>query len=139
MKRAPDESYRCDGYILNSGRGFTANCRIIGIDEEGQVFGGYDQRVTLVDWEVEENVGPHCGFTDEERRELAEHMVARWKAWGGLDDWKIKTGDVVEYVYDSNMHGTVEEVDAGVLMAKVRADDGGFFCVFWRDLKKVRP
>ena len=84
MKKAPYEHYDCDTYLLDSGRRFSANCHIIGIDEEGKIFGGYDQRIELVDWDVEDNVGPNSGFTDEERRELAEHMVARWKKWGGL-------------------------------------------------------
>jgi hypothetical protein len=66
---APDPDY-----VQVGGRPFYANRGIIGLDPDGNAFGGYDG-----------GFGPDVGeFTADERRELAEMMIARWRKFGGL-------------------------------------------------------
>lgn len=53
---------------LASGREVHANGHILGIGPDG-IYGGYDDQVD------------DCQFTPEERRELAEIAMDRWKLW----------------------------------------------------------
>lgn len=70
-RSAPDPDY----VRLGSGRAFYANRGIIGLDSDGNAFGGYDG-----------GFGPDVGdFTVDERREIAEMMIARWRKFGGID------------------------------------------------------
>lgn len=61
-----------DEFRLWSGRRLYANCNVLGIGPDGSVHTGYDDHLETSD------------FTPEERRELAEYAIAKWKAWGGL-------------------------------------------------------
>ncbi len=66
------EKYDGDDLLLSSGLGIYANERIIGINDQGRVSGGYDQGVDTDQ------------MTDADRRELAEIVIARWKKFGGV-------------------------------------------------------
>lgn len=58
-----------DFITLPSGREIGANRRIIGIDDRGAVFEGYDGGVDSPEGR---------GLTDAQRIELADIMIARW-------------------------------------------------------------
>lgn len=68
---------KMDNFVLETtGKKLKAHHCIIGIDafgEVGSINGGYDQ-----------GLGWKDQYTNEERRELAEHMIERWKEWGGI-------------------------------------------------------
>jgi hypothetical protein len=73
-----------DKVVLSCGTEIAANRRIIGIDMAGNVFEGYDGRLggyrDNPDPDEEDPIYvDREDFTDQERRELAEVMVARWK------------------------------------------------------------
>ena len=65
MKQIDKDNFR----FQCSGRTIHANQGIIGIDPEGNLFGGYDD-------ELETYYG---SLTADERHELAEHMIKRWQ------------------------------------------------------------
>lgn len=65
---APDPDY----VTLGSGRKFYANNGIIGLDPDGGIYGGYDGGFG------------DGNFTADEKRELAEMMIMRWRRWGEL-------------------------------------------------------
>lgn len=76
--------YGGDGVILESGREFYANCSIVGIDERGVVWEGYDG-------------GVHTdGMTAAERRDLADLMIERWNAFAEVGPQERKTDDEEE-------------------------------------------
>ena len=77
-----DGEYTADGHTV----GVAPNEGVIGIDEEGNVTGGCDGALPVITLKGNgrDVVAMDFGFTDNERRELAEHMIARWKKWGGL-------------------------------------------------------
>jgi hypothetical protein len=64
--------------ILSSGREIDANANIIGIDDQLDVYGGYDDVIEMRDGHVS-NINPP--LTSEERDELADHMIDRWRRW----------------------------------------------------------
>lgn len=78
-------------FVLASGRRFYANGGILGMSEHLRVAEGYDGMVES------EGVGPfdddcdhdayvdceRCQFTQNERREIAAHMVGLWRRWAG--------------------------------------------------------
>ena len=79
-----------DRVVLSSGRKFYAYAGILGLgelDKPGHwtLTYGYDGRVDFPEqaeeWQEEADEKP---FTPEERREIAEAMIARWREWGGL-------------------------------------------------------
>jgi hypothetical protein len=91
MKRLRRGGYPVDDHVLeSSGRALYAHAGIIGIDDAGSVFQGFDGTIETYDYrESYINEGPGSPpdpppLTDAERRELAEEMVARWKKWGRL-------------------------------------------------------
>jgi len=65
---------RIDGDMVtfSTGREFVANFGIIGISPNLEVYEGYDGHVFD---------GP-ADLSEEERRELADHMIERWIAFG---------------------------------------------------------
>jgi hypothetical protein len=63
---------------LPSGNHFYANCLIVGIDPEGEIFQGYDGSVSI-------DTGLNREFTPQDRRDLAEMMIERWRKFGGLE------------------------------------------------------
>lgn len=67
-----EPDYTVNDEIALSSRKFYANQNIVGIDDKGDVFEGYDGGL-----EYER-------FTAEERRELAQLMIERWRKFGGL-------------------------------------------------------
>jgi hypothetical protein len=77
--------------ILKSGREFWPNCGIIGINEKGEMFAGYDNPLEGVEIPSDhvsrtpagdyDAALEHARFTPEERHEIADEMIARWKAW----------------------------------------------------------
>lgn len=65
--------YDSDHYELSSGRRFYANRGILGIGDDAeplQVSEGYDG-----------GVGGPDDFSESERREIADFMIARWQAF----------------------------------------------------------
>lgn len=63
-----------DYIVLDNGRRIYVSAGVIGIDERGEAFNGYDG--DFGEYEPD--------LTPEERREVAEAMVERWRKWGGL-------------------------------------------------------
>lgn len=57
-----------DHYVLRSGRAISANRGIFGLGPDGHLYEGYD------------GVGDE-DLTPDERRELADVMIARWQHW----------------------------------------------------------
>lgn len=93
MKRQCRGCYPSDEVLFEcTGRAEYVHAGIIGIDEAGSVFQGFDG--TIERWDYRETFKEEdyrmpsdpLPLTDAERRELAEEMVARWKKWGGLND-----------------------------------------------------
>jgi len=66
MKALGDGSYQFD-----SGRYASAHAEIIGIDDEGNTFQGYD-----MDFDADGDKPNE--LTPDERRDLADFMIARW-------------------------------------------------------------
>jgi hypothetical protein len=69
-----DKDY--DSVLLPSGVSLYANGGIVGIDAEGEAFGGYDGHLG------QDNGGP---LNEGQRKELAALMIERWRAFGGLE------------------------------------------------------
>jgi hypothetical protein len=64
-----------NGYTLTTGRRFSANRGIVGIDPDGAISEGYDGGIELTrDWD--ETFAP---WTAAERAELADEMIRRWE------------------------------------------------------------
>lgn len=53
-----------------------ANLGVIGIDPDGNLFGGYDDNFEAN--QGDEFADDERALTPDERRELAEHMIERW-------------------------------------------------------------
>lgn len=64
-----------DEITLSSGRVIYANCNIVGIDDKGAIYDGYDGGINpwTSDWEESAN------WTQAERDELADLMIVRWQ------------------------------------------------------------
>ena len=74
---------------LSTGKTIDANQGIIGIDEDLDVYEGYDGHIPLVDYDWDPE-GPHeLTLTAEERRELSALMVDRWTRFGRLTDEEV--------------------------------------------------
>ncbi len=58
----------------STGRYASAHADIIGIDDEGNTFAGYDN-------DFDADGDEPNDFTPEERRELADFMIARWTVY----------------------------------------------------------
>ena len=64
--------------ILSSGRSFYAYKQCLGLEPEARVLReGWDGEATLGD-------DDNADFSPDERREIAEMMIDRWKRWGGI-------------------------------------------------------
>ncbi len=70
--------------LESTGRIIYANRGIIGVDPNGDVFGGYDDEVWAagIQKEWDEDDPP---FTREERIELADYMIGLWTAYKERD------------------------------------------------------
>jgi hypothetical protein len=72
-----------DGVIrLKSGDTIIANRGILGLSvypDDNTLYEGYDGQIIGYD-----DAGQEAEMPPEDRRALAERMIARWKAWGGL-------------------------------------------------------
>ena len=62
---------------LTTGRECDANRSIVGIDDEGNVYDGYDGTVD-VDGDPVDGDG---AWSNEDKRALADLMIARWQAF----------------------------------------------------------
>jgi hypothetical protein len=68
-----------NAYLLESGRTFRANGGILGINSEELLTEGYDSELENgYDTTFEFDQPP---LTAEERREIADYMIERWKEW----------------------------------------------------------
>lgn len=67
---------------LSTGREIDANCDFVGIDSEGNLSEGYDGTLNPwpSDWETRAN------WTQAERDELADLMIARWQKFKTLTE-----------------------------------------------------
>jgi hypothetical protein len=90
MRRPRRNGFPSDEIVFRcSGRTEYVHAGIIGIDDQGSVFQGFDGKIEDAGYRKDFDAGD-CSpgdpvpLTDAERRELAEEMVARWKKWGGL-------------------------------------------------------
>jgi len=88
MKKV-DDPERSDIYELeSSGRRFYAYGGVIGLNEDMDHPGyGFDGQLPGDPAVCDDPDDPEPDWrplTEAERRELAEEMVRRWKAWGGL-------------------------------------------------------
>lgn len=81
---------------LKSGRVIQEHAEIIGLYSSGvidAIYTGYDDRIDiysekdkeeLLTWRDEDELSKLI-WTHEERKELAELMIARWKEFGGIE------------------------------------------------------
>lgn len=67
MKRLEDYEYELE----STGRRLPANEGLFSIADDGDLTTGYD------------NAYDGATFTAEERREIADYMIARWQRWAG--------------------------------------------------------
>lgn len=67
-----------DTIKLTSGREFNANCGIVGIDAELDVFGGYDQGIDGAGLYDDHRLGR---WPADDRVALADMMIERWAAF----------------------------------------------------------
>jgi hypothetical protein len=82
------ETFPDDSITLSTGIEFYANNLIVGIDDSGEISEGYDGGIETRGW------------TPEDRRALADMMIARWARFGGTPSclsWKDV--DALEQVY----------------------------------------
>ena len=63
-----------DDITFTSGRELYANNRIVGIDDDGYLFQGYDGGIPYPDTN-----GYDVQFSPEDMRELADLMIMRWQ------------------------------------------------------------
>lgn len=77
--RFAKDSPRIEGYTLSTGRRIFSNLGIIGLSPRNDaVYEGYDGGLPCCDeWAYD----PADRWTDEERAELAEYMIALWTSW----------------------------------------------------------
>ena len=62
-----------DDLVFSSGNTLYANCGIVGLGPGGRIGGGYDGMIHEPD-----DVAPY--LSNDDLRELADHMVAAWTA-----------------------------------------------------------
>lgn len=76
------------GYVLSTGRAFYANCGVIGIsgeeverDPEDAVIvrEGFDGDIRIAESKWADDTSED--WTPDERRELADYMIALWQRW----------------------------------------------------------
>lgn len=70
-----------DKIVLSNGHGFYAHRSILGLSASGETASYEDEKSVAHGYDG--TVGGE-EFTPEERREIALHMIGRWKEWGGL-------------------------------------------------------
>lgn len=68
---------------LPSGLRIDANCDIVGIDREGEVFEGYDGALDAGAIKRANGDTFRGKLSAEDKRALADVMIARWAAYGG--------------------------------------------------------
>jgi hypothetical protein len=71
-----------NGFELSTGRRLRANGGVLGMSEALRLTSGYDDTLYLEPddghcWQAEE-LGV---LTDDERREIADHMIGLWQKW----------------------------------------------------------
>lgn len=74
MKVLPDDKLM----FHTTGRVVSAHNHIIGIDERGSVYDGYDGQLDT-SWETPDMDGE---LSAAERKELSEYMIIRWQRFG---------------------------------------------------------
>ena len=74
-----------DHYVLSSGRRFYAYSGVLGVyasfNGELQLVYGHDGEVRLAAVYDSRSVRTGDAFVPEERREIADEMIARWMKW----------------------------------------------------------
>lgn len=94
-------------YVLSTGRRFYAGALgVLGIDEDGDLFHGYDSMVTLPE---EEALPPEerKGFTPEERKEIAAHFIERWQRWAAAPPERLTS----TATHQVSGRGTIKVID----------------------------
>jgi hypothetical protein len=64
-----------DTFVLDSGETYYANRGLLSVSEDGYLFGGYDGQIEY------ENTPPEHRLGAEERQEIADYMIERWRKW----------------------------------------------------------
>ena len=76
------------GLILSSGRCIPVDRVSLTIDgdvEHDLLYDGYDGFTTFRNRQYPDEAWVEAPLTESERREIAEHMIARWRLWGGVE------------------------------------------------------
>ena len=68
-----------DTIVLSTGRLFYGNNGIVGINGEGKLSTGYDNHLSVEDWNDER--GDFDPWTKEDKIALADLMIERWAKW----------------------------------------------------------
>lgn len=67
-------------FVLSTGRSFYANNGILGLDEDLNLYGGYDGKISLENYSFDsDSMLPE--FKPEEITEIADIMITRWQAF----------------------------------------------------------
>lgn len=91
--------------VLTSGRTITAGDGVLGISPEGRVYSGYDNAVHEATCD---GGGCHCGYergdvgapmNAAERRELADHVIARWQQLKEANPVEPSPAEVESYAW----------------------------------------
>jgi hypothetical protein len=70
------------GFVLSTGREFYSCTSSLSVDDDGdEIYYGHDG--TVDEWR---EYGSQPPLTVEERREIAEYMIARWQRWAARTD-----------------------------------------------------
>ena len=77
---------KSNDYVLSTGKRFYANNGILGlaVDKSGEAECRCDELSHGYDGGFLHFREEGCVFSAEERREIAEAMVERWREWGGV-------------------------------------------------------
>lgn len=68
-----------NSFVLSTGKEFSANRLIIGINPDLDVFEGYDG--DLQDWFIDDDFSAGPQFTYNERIEISLCMINLWRRW----------------------------------------------------------
>lgn len=66
-----------DEWVLSAGRRLSANCGFLSVNDYGELASGYDELIACREGGED--------FTAAERREIAEHQIALWRRWAGME------------------------------------------------------
>lgn len=71
---------KSQNYTLSTGKSFYANCGMLSLSENLFLHNGYDGE-TENQWSFKDNEPPPETFTKEEKREIANFIIAQFNKW----------------------------------------------------------